>query len=63
MEISITINTDNSAFEDDAALELHNFLLVLRDKVGWGDVEVEPGACYPLRDSNGNRVGFFSVKS
>lgn len=63
MKVSITIDLDNAVFEDDASSEIYAILCVLRHKIHFRDIEVEPGARYPLRDSNGNRVGLFAVKS
>jgi len=63
MKISITIDASNAAFDGDATSEVIDILRVLTGKVSLGYVEVESGTSYPLRDSNGNRVGFFKVKS
>jgi len=63
MKVSLTIDATNAAFDGDAAFEVSDLLSVLSKKIQHGDIEVEPGASYPLRDSNGNRVGFFKVKS
>lgn len=53
MNIIITINTDNAAFEDDPGAEVARILNSLAQKIGrWGipsDMK--------LLDSNGNTVG------
>jgi len=63
MKVSLTIDTANAAFDGDVTSEVTDILRVLTYKITLGDVELEPGASYPLRDSNGNRVGFFKVES
>lgn len=58
MTITIKINTDNAAFEDDKATEVHR---IVREAVAIlnGD-DYGPGA-FPVRDSNGNTVGSVTV--
>jgi len=63
MKISITIDATNAAFDGEATSEVADILTVLTQKIRQGYAEVEPGTVQLLRDSNGNRVGFFKVKS
>ena len=59
--ITITITTDNAAFEDDPADEVINVLERLIPKLDRD--ACEPGSVIRLRDSNGNTVGHFRVSS
>jgi hypothetical protein len=55
MNITITINTDNAAFENMAGIEVARILRKLADMI-----EDWPGAnefTYGCRDANGNKVG------
>ena len=59
MDITITINTDNAAFEDDPASEVAG---ILRDLAGLIYRQgVTTGTSYGLLDSNGNTVGSVEV--
>ena len=53
MRLTITINTDNVAFEDNRDAEIARILRRAADTIERGDAD------YPetLRDFNGNRVG------
>jgi hypothetical protein len=62
MRVSITLETDNDAFAGSELYEVSGILETVTRKIKIGEIDVEPGARYPLRDSNGNRVGFFTVK-
>ena len=53
MNITITLNTDNAAFEDDPGAEVARILDDLKQKIGrWGIPDD-----MKLIDSNGNTVG------
>jgi hypothetical protein len=57
MDITIEINTDHAAFENDAGIEVARILRDLADKI-----EDWPGASkvtLGCRDLNGNKVGSF----
>lgn len=63
MNITIKINTDNAAFGEtssEAAQEVANILAGLTDILIGASMLVE--GSIPLRDSNGNKVGQFTVK-
>ena len=51
MNITITLNTDNAAFEDDPGAEVARILRELARRTEQGFINVG------LRDSNGNMVG------
>lgn len=55
MDITITINTDNAAFEDDYAREVERILLDVARRIKHEGREA--GASFSLRDINGNTVG------
>jgi len=63
MKISLTIDAANAAFDGEAGYEVTCILEVLSMNIKQGYVDLEVGSRYPVRDSNGNRVGFFTVKS
>lgn len=52
---TMTIKTDNAAFDDDASMELSRILLRVA-----GELADVPGK-YPLRDINGNTVGHYTI--
>ena len=53
MTITITIDTDNAAFEDNEGAETARILRQLADQI-----EARPGCYgYNLHDFNGNKVG------
>lgn len=61
MDITITINTDNAAFQDDAGIEVARILRQLA-----GNLELWQGKnefSLGLRDINGNKVGSAEAKS
>jgi hypothetical protein len=53
--LTIQIDTTNAAFEDDVCAELRRILDVLSDKLPDNYLSA---ATIPLRDVNGNYVGF-----
>lgn len=53
MQYTITIDTDNSAFEENPAGEVTNVLAQLTNRIGLFGLEDEA----PIRDANGNQVG------
>ena len=59
--LTITIETTNAAFEDDAASELHACLSVarkrLREEMQPVNNETPSWIVFPIRDTNGNTVG------
>ena len=60
MNITITINTDNDAFEDLTG-EVARILHDAADKID-GNSWFDAGYSFPLYDYNGNEVGYVSVK-
>jgi len=64
MKFKVIIETDNAAFQEDAAAEI---VRILREQVihllETGKVAVSPTAAegWPLRDINGNKVGVAKV--
>lgn len=62
MNITITINTDNAAFQDfpGTELEVANILRELGNDIKTND-PMELGTSKTLFDTNGNRVGHFIV--
>ena len=56
MDIRITINTDNSAFEDHPEIETARILRVLADRI-YADGDIDADYDHPLKDINGNTVG------
>ena len=63
MRIIISITTDNAAFQDDPNGPSGEVARILRDlaKRIDGHPHFSPGHFQPLRDSDGNEVGFISV--
>jgi hypothetical protein len=59
MDITIMINTDNAAFEDDPGAEVARILRNLAKEVD--GITLDPGDYANLRDSNGNTVGKCTV--
>ena len=57
MDITITINTDNSAFDDDAMAEVGLILIEAHRKLKTMPVD----SSETLYDHNGNRVGQVEV--
>ena len=54
--INVTIDTSNSAFDEDVATEVQNILTKdLKDNY------LLPSVDRPLRDTNGNKVGTFTA--
>jgi len=61
MDIVITLNTDNAAFEDDATREIARTLRELTDFLQTIDTaQLEQSYTCPLFDYNGNKVGYFT---
>ena len=52
-KVTIEIDIDNSAFEEDPKFELDR---ILKEIIGRGDLN------YSLRDYNGNKVGFIKIE-
>ena len=56
LNINVTIDTSNSAFDEDVATEVQNILTKdLKDNY------LLPSVDRPLRDTNGNKVGTFTA--
>ena len=56
MDLELTINTDNDAFQgDNLAIETARILTVLAQRIF--DGAINPGDRASLKDSNGNTVG------
>ena len=64
MNITITINTDNAAFEDDPSSEVARILRQLIDRLTRGAAadDLQEADGIKLRDINGNMVGSVSVE-
>lgn len=62
MDITITINLDNSAFEDCNGNETARILRKLADTLDETRINSDFQSPYPLRDLNGNKVGHVEVK-
>jgi len=60
MQVWIKISTDNAAFEDNLQGETSLILLGLAKTVGEAQF-FSPGVEIPLRDFNGNEVGWLHV--
>jgi hypothetical protein len=60
MKLKIEITMDNAAFEDAAGLESARILHKLADRIE-GFPFLTEGNDQPLRDANGNEVGFATV--
>lgn len=56
MELTIKINLDNDAYQVDMVQELKDNFADLVTKINWDD---ENGI---IRDSNGNKVGFWNIE-
>ena len=59
MNITITLNTDNAAFEDDPGAEVARILKRLAGELE--GVTLDAGDYAKLLDSNGNTVGRYAV--
>lgn len=59
MKMTITIQMDNAAFEDNQGGEVARILRELASKID-GDSSLE-GVYYNLRDINGNKVGEMNI--
>lgn len=61
MKVTIEINCDNAAFEDDPSLEVARILKDVCKKID-GHPNFSDGFSTALFDINGNEVGYLSVK-
>ena len=61
MKIRIQFHTDNAAFEDALGQEAGEILRGIASLIEHGYLELTPGAGFPLRDSNGYKVGLVEV--
>jgi hypothetical protein len=61
MKIRIQFHTDSAAFEDGFTYEVGEILGGIASMIERGHFELTPGAGFPLRDSNGHRVGLIEV--
>lgn len=59
MKATITINMDNESFGGLPEYELERILLDLAKKASHGIMDFQEGRS--IRDSNGNRVGTFTI--
>jgi hypothetical protein len=59
MKFKLEMQCDNAAFTDYAPGEIKWILLQLAETVGNG---IERGDSGPIRDTNGNRIGAWSLK-
>ena len=57
MKITITINCDNAAFDDDPTEEIFSILHGARANIERLATGTALERAYPLLDANGNRVG------
>lgn len=65
MDVTIKINCDNAAFEDNengASGEVARILRQLANKID-GHPHFSPGHDQALYDANGNEVGYLTVKA
>jgi len=61
VDIKITINTDNAAFEGQTRAETARILRKLADTLDYSG-RLDDDTKLPLFDANGNKVGFLTVK-
>ena len=62
MNINININTDNDAFQESTNDEVASILERLAKKFRrWDEINIRPGECVYLQDSNGNGIGQMEV--
>jgi hypothetical protein len=62
MNIKITINTDNDAFQEDMTEEVLRILRVISAKLMRNEIDIHVGEDRKVMDINGNCVGKFTVK-
>ena len=66
MELTIKINMDNAAFEDNRATEtcriLQEQVIEYLEHYAVNDQDLDPWIGYDLRDANGNTTGSVKVK-
>lgn len=62
MDITIKINCDNAAFEDNPGAELTRILAGLGVTFATSHSHLEPGIEWSLRDLNGNTCGLVEVR-
>ncbi len=60
MQAIVKINCDNDAFEENPGGEFAAILRALANRIE-GQPHFSPGHSQPLRDANGNRVGYLDV--
>lgn len=58
MNVTVTIDTDNAAFADDAGWEVARILRELADRLA---VDIHQCHAGPIRDVNGNTCGTWTV--
>ena len=56
----VRIKCDNDAFANDASSEVARILRTLAERID-GHPHFSPGFSQPLRDANGNSVGYLDV--
>lgn len=61
MNITITINTDNDAFQESMNYETSRILEVLVKKLRRDEIDIHVGETASLLDINGNKVGKIEV--
>jgi hypothetical protein len=61
MYTQIKIEMDNAAFEDDPTAEVARILREVAKRID-GHPHFSPGHDQPLRDANGNEVGYITVE-
>ena len=61
MVVHIEIGTGNAAFEDEPSVEVVRILRELCGRLK-GHPHFSPGHDQPLRDANGNEVGFLTIR-
>jgi hypothetical protein len=62
MDVTIRINCDNAAFEDDPYSEIARMLQTLAWRIESKSNLVLSGDSIPIKDSSGNKVGTCEVK-
>jgi len=62
MQITVVINCDNAAFEDDPGNELENIFLWLSADASNAGRDLSKLNGLQIRDSNGNTVGTVKVR-
>lgn len=60
MRFTLTIQCDNAAFADDPSHEVARILIDAARRID-GHQHFSPGHSQPVRDVNGNEVGYFDI--